>query len=288
MLWNLTSEGQQIPDFSPCVKFCTSLVISTSKLKGKNFFSLYSIHNILRSKQSVFSARYLLISFLALRRTLEAPVQQCALEEWSNSFQPPHHTSPDPSFGTSQVPLIWNRSYHKLMHRSFAETLSGWTPVSGLMQAFVCVWACTCLSGADKPHGWHDHWDMPWHSREVSAASTRVSSNLVQASKLSQSGSKEAAKESSLDASFRLIPPKLLRYSWSILLFGIARYNRNKPDKWRDLVTLPCRCSIPSISLEHLALASEEENEQKEGLWPLYPFSDQVRCRKPIWINIMA
>lgn len=119
MLQNLKSdEGRQIPDFSPCVKFCTSLVISTSKLKGNTTF----FHKIVRSKQFVFSAHYLLISFLALRRTLEAPVQQCALEEWPKSFQPPHHTSQNPSFGTSQIPLIWNQSYHKLMHGNLAET----------------------------------------------------------------------------------------------------------------------------------------------------------------------
>jgi len=51
--------------------------------------------------------------------------------------------------------------------------------------------------------------DQPLHLREVNAFYTRVSSNLLQASKFSQAGSKEAAKESRFDASFCLIPQKL-------------------------------------------------------------------------------
>lgn len=148
----------------------------------------------------------------------------------------------------------------------------------------VCVWVHIYLSQADKPHGWRS----PRRDLALKGGGCCFYKGEQQPQPGQQSlpgGKQSSSWRKQLEYLLWSHPTKTVRYSWSILLFGTARCNRSKPGKWRDLVTLPCNCSLPSVSQEPLVLASEGGNVQKGGFWPLSPFSDQVWCTKPIWIN---
>lgn len=210
---------------------------------------------ITSNHQAVCVLSSLPIAFLALWRTLGAPVRQHVLKEWPDSSQPPPHTSHDPCFGTSQVPLVWNQSYHKLMHGSFAETCQDehlCLPDAGL---HACRSLYVLKSSGQTPR-------MTWSPRH--ALALKGGGCCFHKGEQQPRPGQHALPDRTQSSSWRkwlecLLwshPTKTVRYSWSVLLFRTARCKRSKAGKRRDVVTLPCNCSIPSISQEPPVLAS--------------------------------